>query len=645
MKVCFNSVLKNSYYNTCPKIQENSCESKKYDSKEFPFHTTYSYPVFKANNSSSPILSPVERRRLNELNKAEELFKDENGKFSLDKAVDAMKNKIDSQLMLYSEDDIKNVVETVMEENPDVTREDVLNVLSRMSSFSNYNSFSYLENFLKDKNVIKSFALSNQLSVNNVFHYLAGKGKRLISWPMANRSDKRCLIADRNLMENLKKEKQSGNPLSVYSYILDEIQNENLEIVLLDGWEAKTDNGYKSFNAFGAWGDLASAASDIIKAQKNGKDPFNDDIIEDLKYLFGDEVQYTIIKNSDYIDGEKDIAERFNSKTVSKEQIKDFLNGIAGFSTPSQKSGSTNLFSDLENRNREYKRKMTRLELSGVSQKNIKTIMKDYISLIVEKNITSKKSFLPLQEQLAKVLYCSLNVYSPRRMAEELKSLNSEIEYYAESIDKKPEDALYIISDIYKSYSLINYQYSKVNNIPIDRMILVPSHEIRIKPEDKEGKFFVYIDDFSGTGQSLLEKPIIYKEFKKRNPEQPFLFAPLVCTEKAIENLRKGITEARFVLKRPDLKDRVVYAKKTEDIDDYLKLLPAHKKALLRHCFISGFEKGSTNIAFPHIVPDNCSDIAGLFLENLLKSSTANRSNMNDYKKQVILYLIANQNN
>ena len=105
------------------------------------------------------------------------------------------------------------------------------------------------------------------------------------------------------------------------------------------------------------------------------------------------------------------------------------------------------------------------------------------------------------------------------------------------------------------------------------------------------------------------------------------------------------IKEVRYDLKNPHLSDHVVTVTTIEDIRDYVNLLPSAKRNLLRHCFISGYEKGSTNVAFPHIVPDNCADIAGLLLENLLKNKNANRSIMNEYKKHVISYIIANQNN
>ena len=249
---------------------------------------------------------------------------------------------------------------------------------------------------------------------------------------------------------------------------------------------------------------------------------------------------------------------------------------------------------------------------------------------------TNEKDLKKLKEPITKIFYTSLNVFSPRRMAEEMKVLNKKIDEYAKSIGKTSDDPIDIVSNTGKSYGLINYQYSKANDIP-DNKMLFTTHEMTLSPDIKNGKFFVYLDDFAGSGESLLQKPLVYKSFKLKNPEQPFLFAPLTSTRKARAAIRKEI--GMKSMQKYNSKDDIITSTIIEEINDYIKVLNIKKKSLLRDCFVEGFAKGSTNVVFPHIIPDNCSDLAGLFLGKLLRNSEANKAQMKEHKTKVIEYL------
>ncbi len=158
MKIAFN---KNPIINTFSFNKQTS-----FVNNTIPFCGLAETPDY----SSLKPLSIAEKERLAELKEIENLSS-ENGVFSLDKAAELLKRKIDKQQMLYSEDDIKTVVSKVTKANPDVSRKEVLNVLMKLSSFSNYESLSKLEEFCKESHVFEIYN-TKELTINSILSYL-----------------------------------------------------------------------------------------------------------------------------------------------------------------------------------------------------------------------------------------------------------------------------------------------------------------------------------------------------------------------------------------------------------------------------------------------------------------------------------------
>ena len=155
MKIAFNGIK--TYYNNSDTKTNSQNNGRICNSTEL------------CNSSVCSSLKPIptpEKLKRTELKEIGKLIQDKKV-FSLDKAVELIKNKTDSQLMLYSEDDIKEIVSSVMAQNPDCTREEVLSVLSKLSSFSNYDSLSIIENYCKENNINEVFKTEN-LTANSV---------------------------------------------------------------------------------------------------------------------------------------------------------------------------------------------------------------------------------------------------------------------------------------------------------------------------------------------------------------------------------------------------------------------------------------------------------------------------------------------
>ena len=192
---------------------------------------------------------------------------------------------------------------------------------------------------------------------------------------------------------------------------------------------------------------------------------------------------------------------------------------------------------------------------------------------------------------------------------------------------KDIKDVIFVVPNTQKSYGLVTYQYIKTNNIK-NPTIKYPNF---INPELPKSltkdKVFVFLDDYSGSGQSFMHKDLPYEKFKKRNFEVPVIFAAVTHTDKAKIRVEKEISQMNTLTKR-NPHDSFIGVHRVEDMLSYLRLLHPKQRKAVEYANKCGYEEIMSAIMFPHVIPDNCSDIAGFLLKNLLKSDLANKATM-----------------
>lgn len=226
-----------------------------------------------------------------------------------------------------------------------------------------------------------------------------------------------------------------------------------------------------------------------------------------------------------------------------------------------------------------------------------------------------------LQDGL-KILNAGSIFVSPRKFSENIKILYEKITKKLK--DENIEEVFYAIPDIEKSFSIVNYIYQKVNNIPDDHFI---NHNLKIKKSkineemsSYPDKFAVVVlDDVSATGSSLVTGPFYYVDMQMireiSGKDIRTVIAPMYSTHMA-KNFIKSVFD-----KIPN---------NTSDYFVTAKLLPEYSKEMTQGIEDNPmmFYMGNdclTSIIFPYMGPDTNDPRFFRIYERMLYTSRAQK--------------------
>lgn len=219
---------------------------------------------------------------------------------------------------------------------------------------------------------------------------------------------------------------------------------------------------------------------------------------------------------------------------------------------------------------------------------NIKAIIDDYLFGLME----------PIRSNLARYIDEFSVAYSFDTMVCELMQLYQSIK------EKYGEDVIYTVLNPYKSELFLTHLYLKVNDIPFSKYIgCVDNPENRRILQDKSKTSFI-IDDMSISGETIIRENKKVNEYTlhKISPN----YALLLTTDKSIDKLHNSVCR----------KSDILCTRQTKSQKSKTKLISTIELNMLPIC--TGYKGNGCLIVFPHIIPDNCSDIASDLFKDLL---------------------------
>ncbi len=235
----------------------------------------------------------------------------------------------------------------------------------------------------------------------------------------------------------------------------------------------------------------------------------------------------------------------------------------------------------------------------------------------------TKLQTLQLRNNIADYYECKLNVFSKQRIIDDLSVLKTKINKYLKKHKISEDNLYYVIPDelgANKSFGLITYMFAQNNSIDAKKIMRLNCvSDLKNYPENS---VFVILDDFSGSGDTLIQASNYYLESWRLNKPQHILFCPLSACEGAIDKIQGtiDIVSREKLDKVLTVKNNIQYNPKTEreiSLDNYFL---TDEKAVEAFGF-EGYKNenlysGST--VFPYMAPDNNSDLSSFITRYFL---------------------------
>ena len=535
---------------------------------------------------------------------------------NIDEFAQEFEKKIKSQLMIPDISDIKKLVKDI-ELETGASRELILNVLFRLTQFSSYKSIDEIIKQLNENNLKISSRVS-ALTSNEVFSYILYNKFNFAKPESSNymspfsqemlKEGEDSLVLDDMLLTTLEKAvENSTNIFDIEMNSKKDIQNYQATVdykvikdikkfILFDGFDVKASDGnYYSASFLAGSGYLKSLAIDIITRVQKGQELdniLNSDLLKRFNEIYGNSkknVVFIKIKPPKKIT-EKTILANLTPKTITKNKIKNCI-----------EKQNVNYYS-AEDENPDAKHNAT-------------------------KKIATKTTEI-YQKALMKYLDEFCYVFSPDSFAFNLKQKGKKLKELEQN--SKKENVYYIpIKD--KSYGLMTYMFAKNNQIKSDN---ITTRYDTLQENDN----IVIIDDASISGNSIsavqMHFPLYLgnEKFKSVN----VYFSPILDCSKLKKG--KGIEYSNcYCVPEINIKDlsdiagnmdfKQLYSlegrKYIKNITrNYLQIFSPEELMLLLGKTKFGYGMGTSVIAFPYMLPDNNSHIAGVLLSPLLFKQT-----------------------
>lgn len=420
-------------------------------------------------------------------------------KTTIDNKIELLYQKIKSSLTVVE----PSTIDAIIKRFSDFRREEVLEVMQALSSYSNimafdklqdefnnkkYSSFhSFIQNEPVSKHVkkypnkafiVSPFDKSKPVTLNEVFNYLytsySSKFLKIYA------GEKEAIILDKPTLEHLETLKQSSaknfrNFIKKYDfYFIKNLEN--------------------SYNIFNQSKDFESVVNEKLLAIQELKKENPSLKISEL---------IDINLNGENLDRANNLGIKFNTinltepKEITSETIANNLSSIIP---------SKDVFKDNVN---------------------------DSLCRITNLDFRKKIALDILQEKN--------HIYTFKSMAKKLQKLKELIENEVKENGKDINKIYYNVPLLRKSFSLINYMYQKINNIPPEKFIYCDTgraYQFDKNLYDEIGRYLpksstlVTLDDAIISGNSLFIRPLLYKPDREVG-DYDMIFASLYSTKNA----------------------------------------------------------------------------------------------------------------
>ena len=547
-------------------------------------------PILQSDVFAKPTSQNYQAYALSNISFGELKEIDKTKKFAnVDEFAEYFESKLKTQLKVKDEKDIINSIDKISQVTGS-SKELATEVLTRVTQFSSYSQIGELDKQLYKDDYFVTSCLPIKCNVNNQLHYVGAtkgffKKRNLVS------EIKNTFVVDNTILNELAKLKNSAP----YYYCNAKVREGEIEFAVIDGWNTLIDNKEMSYSLFGMTDSYENISIAVIEEmKKTGKsldEVLNGDSINKIKDAFCESAPIRIVQNPNVKEPSvKTILDNINPIMPNKAQIKAAIDVVTEIV-------ATDRF-DMKKNTASYK------------EANIFAYIDSLIFPESQDKVDEK-----LAKKLQNILFSYLdNIflhYSVETINDELKDKYSMIEEWINDNGYSMEDVYYLIPSEYKSFDLMTYHFSKVNNIPNEKIVTWDG-QYKV-PEILKGKIVVILDDCICSGDSVTKQQFNYFDAFYYNDEKldcKLIFSPIVLMKTGIDNIgyyteraNRGNDDFYMASKIIDFEDDIAASISKEDINKYLKEVVGY----------SGYYNKYGAISFPFNIPDNDTNFSSLF--------------------------------
>ena len=570
MSMKIASVAQYSFLNPQCNFQKNNDTQNNEVKNSFEFP---SYAYFNANSYgsffSTSFCSNNSKYSISTLEKPK--FETLNCDYSnLDEFCEFFSQKINSQLQAPSYFSVRKLIQKLKRQTG-AEEKLIKEVLYQTSLYCGYDAIEELSYIIQKENA-SGFGLLPRFnwgyydySSNASLDYLLFAKKMKSSLEQED-SDKSLIVLDYNFISNLEMLKSEHS--KYYDEFIKKAKAGDVTVLNLKGWDIKCSDGkYRGANFMLGSGFLYEISKSVIERMQKGEnleDILYKDLEDDFKQIAGDDIE-------------------IKRKSPLRERV-------VGFKT------TRDILSNIER--------------PQISKEKLKNVIKKYSKILGEEDEKE------LRIALCKYLDEFSIVYSPETFCLELIKMNDEIN----SKFKNNEAPLYYIPIHFKSYGHIMNLYSRLNDVGCENIFGCNTDNIAELKEDLKNNRLVILDDVSASSKSLFTN---LKFIHSGDCEDIKITSGVVL----MSEYAKTTLDALLKLENQD--NEIIYLNEAKDVnygkkDEEFNLLNSKEISLLRKNLYTGFGGVGLSCAFPHIIPDNSSDISGIIFDSLLYKSTHN---------------------
>ena len=433
---------------------------------------------------------------------------------------------IQKHLDVITPQDVSQIITRIKLQFPELTKDEILRLLNRLSAYSSYNSMNYLAGEFHNKNirgiydflecfVYKTKTVTDDKPENNkngIFKVFKSNGKKIVTlvqrsygvplgsvfdyltcfkYPMNYKSPQYGLILDQNAIKLFEAYKKSDPDMFRKEFL----ENDNLLPIYINDFE-------NSYNFLNQGKSFEEAALNICKKYS---------AVKKFANSLPEEKLLDLIFNCENLKRIKQLGftpERINppsQEAISEETIAKNLNPVVP-----DKEKFQNIITKIVGEN------------AGLDPAIGEKLLLDYLNT-------------------------NLAVYSSRTLSKKLKSLHEKIVEDVKAKGYSEENIYYTVLHPAKSFVLINYQYQKVNNIPDDKIIywIGCANQANLDLKLPEKSTIVVLDDCFVSGNTIMYEMFNYKQeangYCLGDQNVNLLFASVLSTNTANKRVKNNI--------------------------------------------------------------------------------------------------------